>query len=49
MDEWTDGWVDGEDNDGQTDEVDEWKISERWNSTCSHFAYGGHVHTLIDI
>ena len=34
MDEWTDGWIDGEeDNDGQTDEVDEWKMSERWNST----------------
>ena len=28
--EWTDGWMDGkEDNDGQTDEVDEWKMSER--------------------
>ena len=34
MNEWTDGWMDGEeDNDGQTDEVDEWKRSERWNST----------------
>ena len=30
MDEWTDGWIDGEeDNDGQTDEVDEWKMREK--------------------